>query len=123
MSISPTDFMEVAMEFKSSPHESYRRAAISRAYYACYHQIKAYMTDNDIKIPESIALNTGSHDSIIKTLTLASSSAESKSIAYRLQEYKKKRVTADYFIKETISLDESIMTVSLCNKLFESINR
>lgn len=46
--MDPLDSLKVADKLKSSSDEAERRTAVSRAYYAVYHHIKAYLVANSI---------------------------------------------------------------------------
>ena len=109
MAVSGKELIDFASSFKSSTDETERRAAVSRGYYGCYHEIKAKLNHFDGIV------GLASHEGLIEYLTTSSCHSESfdnKSmlrLGYALRAMKGNRVKADYHLD--VDLDASESTV------------
>jgi len=93
--------------------ETELRAAISRGYYAAFHQAKAVA--DHAGLPQAPATSRGSHERVIhrfNNLFLGN-----KKVAALLHKKKMLRVKADYQLGEEITLEESRQHVASCRKL------
>lgn len=112
MSVSGKELIAFASSLKSSDNETQRRAAVSRGYYACYHEVKAKLNNFDGIVGRS------SHEGLIEYLTSNSCHLEPfdnkamLKLGYALRVMKGNRVKADYHIEFDLDSSESAASVS-----------
>lgn len=113
MAINSKDLMLLAEMLWKNNSETYKRSAASRAYYAAYHEAKAWHKN----LPEPGAvLNSkgGSHALLIHQLANPSTKTKkdknlsviSIELASRLESLRSVRNSADYDISDTFDTDE-----------------
>lgn len=98
--------------------ETELRAAISRSYYASFHQAKAVADQTGL--PQAPATSKGSHERVIHRFN--NLSLGNKKVAALLHKKKMLRVKADYQLGEDITLEESRQHVASCRKLSEFLS-
>ncbi|EDQ2625860.1 hypothetical protein ZG05_004388 [Salmonella enterica subsp. enterica] len=118
MSIQGKDFIDASRICLAAGSESGFRSAISRAYYALYHETCGILT----------CCPPTTHDGVVQYLT---SDARRKNEPYEmmsliqlgaiLKQQKTKRKRADYELAETILQTEAISSVSVVDKMLEKI--
>ncbi len=94
--MDPRDFLNIATAFHSSPHEEYRRTAVSRAYYALYLTAHQILEAEGLSIPRS----GPSHIEVPRYLK-DSGDRDAGSIADALMDLYNDRIQADYRMTET----------------------
>jgi uncharacterized protein (UPF0332 family) len=120
MTINVNDFLVFA---KSLPKDSEIncRNSVSRAYYSAYHSCLS------VYKPASNA-DGGVHGKLISALK-GSPSSQERSIGFILEQLKKLRTTADYFLSENVSKADADTAIAQTEKLqvkitecFEALN-
>lgn len=113
MAIDSKDLMQLAESLWKNKGEVYKRSAVSRAYYAAFHEAKAW--HRNLPEPGSIGVSKGgSHDVLIHQLAnpmgktkrdkaLAESSIRFSS---RLESLRSIRNAADYDISDDFDVEE-----------------
>lgn len=119
MSIQGKEFIRAAQASMSSDCEAGFRSAISRAYYAMYHETCGILT----------CCPPTSHDGVVQYLT---TDARRKSEPYELmslvqlgavlKQQKTKRKRADYQLAEDISSSEANASLSAVEKMLAKID-
>lgn len=113
MAINSRDLMLLAESLWKNNNEAYKRSAVSRAYYAAYHEAKAW--HKNLPEPGSIANSKGgSHDVLIhqlanpmgKTKKDTNLANDSVKISSRLESLRSIRNAADYDISDNFDADE-----------------
>ena len=89
--MDPLDFLEVADTLKDSSKEAERRTSVSRAYYAVYHYIKAYLSKNHISVPSL------GHEKLIRYIK-NSEIEQAKELSKMVDDLRRERINADYKI-------------------------
>lgn len=98
--IDPSDFLTVANELATATEEAKLRTAISRAYYAAYHQVvKKYADREELALSDHLF---GNHQNFIRELKTRHS-GELKKIGNQLYMLKKDRFRADYNLKNNVT--------------------
>ncbi|MEX5804548.1 hypothetical protein AB6H35_06965 [Citrobacter freundii] len=118
MSIQGKDFIDASRVCLGAGNEAGLRSAISRAYYALYHETCSALT----YCPPT------THDGVVQYLT---SDARRKNEPYEfmsliqlgavLKQQKTKRKRADYALEETILHTEASSSVSAVDKMLKKI--
>jgi len=118
MSIQGKDIIEVSRACMESDSEAGYRSAISRAYYALYHETCGALT----------CCPPTTHDGVVQYL---SSDARRKSEPYELmsliqlgavlKQQKTKRKRADYELTETVIRTEASASVKTVEKMLDKI--
>lgn len=118
MSIQGKDFIDASRACLDTKSESGFRSAISRAYYAMYHETCCILT----------CCPPTTHDGVVKYLT---SDARRKGEPYELmsltqlgavlKQQKIKRKRADYELAETITQTEAEGSISVVDKMLTKI--
>lgn len=93
--MEPYDFLHLADTLKSRPDEASRRTAVSRAYYAVYHYIRAYLSNHNI--PDRCVKH---HDPLIRCLR-NSGVREVEILGDTVGDLKEERMDADYTLNLT----------------------
>lgn len=119
MSIQGKDFIITSRKLLISGSETDFRSAISRAYYALYHETCDILT----------CCPPTTHEGVVQYLT---TDARRKSEPYEflslvqlgavLKQQKTKRKRADYQLGETVLESESISSVAVVEKMLLKIN-
>lgn len=113
MTISQDDLLSFAEALASETMEVQHRSAVSRAYYAAYHQSVAWAT----ALPSAGISSPGSgvHKAHIDALThptvVGAQAMQSRSIGYMLGALKAERTRADYHLSETVDRHEATNAV------------
>ncbi|QDX29566.1 hypothetical protein [Dickeya poaceiphila] len=118
MSIKGKDFVSAAKSCLDSGTESGLRSAISRAYYAFYHETCGILTH----CPPT------THDGVVEYLT---KDARRKNEPFEfialvqlgavLKQQKMQRKRADYKLDETISASEAITSIAVVERMLAKI--
>jgi uncharacterized protein (UPF0332 family) len=88
MSFDWRDYLKLAGTLASAESEAARRTAVSRAYYAAYHQAKIYLTD-------TTQLNGEKHEHVIAVLK-HHRMRDQRDTGLQLERLKRFRESADY---------------------------
>lgn len=116
MSISNQELIQYSEGLLASgPDEVALRSAVSRSYYAAYHQ--ALDLANKLKCPQPAKDKHGCHEKLIDRYK--SMSTETLNISGLLQKQKIMRVVADYKLSKEFSRKESELHVKSCSKLIK----
>jgi uncharacterized protein (UPF0332 family) len=108
---TPRDILAVAVELAAGPTEAHWRSAISRAYYACHHALKAWHLA--LPVPGSVGTAAGSHAQLVAQLRNPArqcSSEQQKASrmhSVQLDSMLRLRVAADYLLAEPIAPDQA----------------
>ncbi|CAH6101008.1 hypothetical protein [Citrobacter koseri] len=118
MSIQGKEFLNASRACLSSGCEAGYRSAVSRAYYALYHETCEVLT----------CCPPTTHDGVVKYLT---SDARRKSEPYELmsliqlgavlKQQKTKRKRADYELLETVLESEALSSITAVDKMLTKI--
>jgi len=120
MSITPTELLEYSERLDCS-HESGRRTAVSRSYYAAYHAASRWYDT----LPSGGAAtdSVGVHERLIRALTSPSvsgaSATLSRSIGYMLQALKVQRVRSDYDLNDALSNTDASQAIANARVILE----
>ncbi len=117
MPIQPHELIECAIELLNKKNEAHNRAAVSRAYYACYHKAKPQLEYLD---PPPRSGQGGVHENLIRTLEHASAT-QVKGIGYRLRQLRSLRVAADYEIDDAFGPNKAQAAVGDAKTIYEEI--
>lgn len=98
--------------------ESALRAAISRSYYAVFHQAKAFAHTQSL--PVAPDTSRGSHEKVIHRFH--GLAMDGKKISALLHRSKMMRVKADYHLADSVTAEESRMQVRSCRKLSDFLD-
>jgi uncharacterized protein (UPF0332 family) len=115
------DFLDFAKTIHSDDDEATRRSAVSRSYYALFHQVKSIVVSTGIPIKK----DASAHIKLVHYLRNAGI-PDARFIGSNLQGLREMRNDADYdlnttkFNKNTCALQYSLAKTS-CDKL-DSIN-
>lgn len=118
MSITPHDLIAMAKAISANPgDEVHLRGAVSRAYYAAFHDCTAW--HNALPSPGSAGTgtsSTGMHSTLIARLcqpTVTGQAAHSSRLrGYRLKAMKLVRVKADYKLSDVIDAHEAQQSIA-----------
>ncbi|OCX72480.1 hypothetical protein A6M27_01215 [Acidithiobacillus thiooxidans] len=113
MPVQPHEFFILA-EITEESDEIFLRNAMSRAYYAVYHECLALSDANDINLDQNS--DGGEHQKLCHALQRDGKFA---AIGDSLSKLRLKRVRADYHIGATIGLREARKVVCTSKNLFE----
>lgn len=116
MSVLPTDFLESALAMSLSQDEMAVRNAISRAYYAAYHQAQ-------VKFPSDREFMRGSrigfHMAYIEQLMREPPGSAARFTAVKLSVMKARRAKADYELGVDLSKRDFTMQLVAANEVFD----
>lgn len=120
MSVTPTDFIALSKELIGSEgcSEVHFRSAVSRAYYAVYHQ--ALNTADELGLPDS-SPNQGEHKKLISRFS--SAGKRLKVIADRINVIRASRVDADYKLFSGFSIQDAQKQIRACDYLISELVR
>ena len=116
MTVTPQELRDAARKAGANAGdcEVERRAASSRTYYAALHRChpiaRAQGVFTDIR---------GTHAQVVKTLT-ESSDMGLKSIGFRLEQCRAKRVKADYHLADDFTVADAQLMAAQCEKIWAS---
>ncbi len=116
--LQPADYLDAAKEMLSTESEAFSRSAISRAYYACYHEALGVAGSLGYESPtHEVSAHRQLHSFLIRN-----NDKKTKEIGVRLQALHRKRVDADYKLQLSISVKnakfavmESMGVMGLCD--------
>lgn len=126
MSVKPEDFLTMAEQLsENGPSAMEIRCAISRSYYSMYHKALSTIDSEPIRYTSK-----GCHAGLIEYLQTDAKNRETieflqlKRLSFMLNDQKKKRITADYFLEDELTerhASESVISArkfkELCDKL------
>ncbi|PTC04332.1 hypothetical protein C9980_12810 [Vibrio mediterranei] len=128
MPIKPEDFLTTAESLcKDTPSEVEIRCAISRSYYSMYHKALATIDNDPI-----CYVDKGCHAGLIEYLKTHAKKEESidsfqlRRMSIMLNAEKKKRVSADYFLNDELTLlhaSESVNSAQKFKDLCDSLKQ
>lgn len=101
MAVLADDFIKSAALLFQGGSEIDWRNSISRAFYGVLHQTVDFAADKGIPDPNA-HLKMGTHERLIEQLSAAPAQPIGKQLAYVLEDMKRKRVIADYRLKEPL---------------------
>ncbi len=120
MSIEPAEFLASAEEMASDHREVMSRNAISRAYYAAFHQVQLTfpaVEGNGSNLPGA----KGMHRRFIDQLNQGAPGSLERKLGVMLETLRKRRVSADYRLADDIpaadvaqQLDRARIVLGLC---------
>lgn len=119
MPVCPEDFFAVA-ELSDAAREIQRRNAISRSYYAVFHEASAYREALGLTLP------SGNNAGVHKKLCLAfqvSTDLELRAIGDNMDRQRLRRKRADYDLSGTIGLREATRAVAANKSLFAQLKQ
>lgn len=124
MSIKPKDLLNFAKACQKKQDEVFLRSAISRAYYAAYHEVSS-------KLINPPNLRPSAHENLIKylrdkhdkyTLPNIYDNLTADAIANMLSLIKRKRHQSDYDLAKTISSSDVLITIYNAEKIVLATN-
>lgn len=126
MSVTPDDFLKSALEFAASGlGEINQRNAISRAYYASYHQACGAIAPDGkpryTTAPDGTKRTLGMHTGYIEQLKESQPSTIERSVGVKLGAIYSGRIIADYRLKESVSPKSYTMQIARTQELFKLI--
>lgn len=113
MPVLPHEFFKLA-EITEGSDEIFLRNAISRAYYAVYHECLALSKAHDINLDQNS--DSGEHQKLCRALQR---DEKFSAIGLSLSKLRLKRFRADYHLGSTIGLREARKAVCASKNLFE----
>ena len=116
MSVTPQELRDGARKADADAGdcEVERRAASSRTYYAAMHRC------HPIARAQGIFADTpGTHAQVIEALT-SSRDRQLKSIGWRLEQCREKRVKADYHLADDFTVADAQLMAAQCEKIWVS---
>jgi uncharacterized protein (UPF0332 family) len=118
MPVNTADFMSLADELMRASHceEIHCRAAVSRAYYAAYHE--AIVTADHLKL--SVAEGAfGDHKKLVKRYS--NGGKRLKIIANSIDTIRVARTTADYKVHNLFTHDGASDVLSICKSVVADV--
>lgn len=120
MSVSPSDFLTSAEHAAEQQTEIGYRNAISRAYYAVFHEAlgvaEAHFSDPNAH------LQMGEHERLSERYKRWDNLPQSRSISIMLVNMKSQRHIADYALTEEVTCTAARTQLQLAEKLIERLN-
>ena len=113
MAVTPRELLEAAGALGQRGSEVDLRNAVSRAYYAAYHQCRRLAQDPRLRPAPG---SGGVHRWVIDALT-GSQDRELKSLGYMLEQCRKLRVVADYDIDEVFPPRRADIALAQCKNI------
>ncbi|HFD80455.1 MAG TPA: hypothetical protein ENK05_08725 [Gammaproteobacteria bacterium] len=116
MPILPRDLLECATALIKENGETFQRAAVSRAYYACYHAA--------LPVAERLApvdVNGGLHKKLYETF-IKERELSYKSVGYMLRQSHSDRIRADYHLQEEIGRRDAETVIYTAIKILNKID-
>jgi len=116
--IEPSDFLDLADKLSSDPElgEASYRTAISRAYYAAFHEVvQRYANKKGLELSNLIFEN---HQNFIRKLKEERSFGEFRKIGNQLHGLKKDRTRADYKLDQDIATPMVKKSITISRKIF-----
>lgn len=121
MSISPVDFLDSAKQSLLSAEqygEVAIRNAISRAYYAAFHQARSvFPVDREFGKNAGV----GMHEAYIDQLMQADTGSDARWAAVKLKSLKGRRANADYRLDNDLPAYHATMQVTAAEELFKKL--
>lgn len=119
MSVTPADILASAKELNTGTSEVAARNAMSRAYYAAFHQARLLLP------PEELDPNcrTGMHRQYIDQLMQADPGSCERKVAVKLSTLHGKRSRADYRLNEDIPGYFAAMQISAAEEVFQLLDQ
>ena len=120
MPVKPIEILHVATNLLNSNVEAACRSAVSRAYYAAYHhgiqvvEVKLPMTKN-------MTYKGGCHQQFLIRLLNGKSQAWDD-IALKVDNLRRKRVRADYYLDQSISKSLAHDCVRAAQKIIDELD-
>lgn len=126
MPVNPNDFLDIAIDYKSSSDEIQLRNAVSRAYYAGYLHIMEKINAAGILL---VGSPSGLHEKLINTFNSAGctklnggmSAPKQYEVAGLLKLTKQLRAKADYSLTSTITQDDKDAAISNAIELMKLV--
>lgn len=122
MSVSPTAFLEEARRHAGRDDEIGLRTAVSRAYYAAYHNALAVSHECPDPPPRSNPEGEGMHARLIRRFTGVprkgfKGAALAKQIGFNLGQARALRVRADYELNKTVNANDARRQIDSAEKI------
>lgn len=121
MSISPVDFLASAKQSLLSAEQHGEvaiRNAISRAYYAAFHQARTvFPVDREFGRNAGV----GMHEAYIDQLMQADTGSDARWTAVKLKSLKGRRANADYRLDDDLPSYHATMQVTAAEELFKKL--
>jgi len=116
--IEPSEFLTVARKLSApGTGEAEHRTAISRAYYAAYHEAaQKYAIRKNLPLSDSLFEN---HQKFIHELRSQKTSSVARTIGNQLQSLKKDRVLADYKLKASVTASSALKSCTASQAIIE----
>ena len=115
MAVTPQALRDGAQQaaLGAGDSEVERRSAASRAYYAAFHRCQP------IAHAHPVFVDTGSHRRVVEAMT-GSANKQIKSIGWRLEQCREKRVKADYHLADEFTPAEAQLVSAQCDNIWAS---
>lgn len=120
MPSSPSEFLAAADTFVSLGNEASYRAAVSRSYYAVYHH---GLQTVSIKLPltNGLVYSCPTHEKLYKKM-LDGRTHEWRVLAYKVSDFKKERVEADYYLSEDVTVEDAVDAIAKAKALINEFD-
>ena len=120
MPSTPYEILHFACTLTQQQTETAHRCAVSRAYYSVFHHGLKVI---DAKLPQTknLVYSGGCHKQLYDKL-VDGRSPEWISIAYRVDELKKKRISADYHLDETIPVHIAQESIARAQEIIQALD-
>lgn len=119
MPVSTLDFLGSAEECADSNTEIGYRNAMSRAYYAAYHEA-LYLAEVHFPDPNR-NLRMGEHERLSLRYKAWDKLPQNKSIAIILENMKSQRTLADYAVSKTVSANQAATQIELAKRFITKL--
>ncbi|KMK50547.1 hypothetical protein RO21_11165 [[Actinobacillus] muris] len=100
--ITPDDLIQKSNEFSTQTEEIYWRESTRLAYYAVYHKLQQFATQNSIDLLKG---KGGVHKKAISSIQHYSDTG--RDLAYYMDRMKKQRVIADYYLTDNFLQEDA----------------
>lgn len=89
--MKPVEFLQLAVELHRSAQPARLRTAVSRAYYAVYHEVVGFLADLGFRVDKGPGGHGDARNKLFNT-----NDAELARVASQMTELHRKRIAADY---------------------------
>lgn len=120
MPAHPNDLLDVAKSLISFSSEASYRASVSRSYYAVHHYASITISKKN-PIADALFFEGSSHQKVHKKL-LHGGTLQWRALAYKVSEFKKERVEADYFLDTEITASNASDAILKAKALINELN-
>lgn len=118
MATRPEHIRELAVALHNGAQEHCRRSAVSRAYYACFHKAA--------ELIKGVGRGANSHENLWWALEQLGKQRHPdylfRHAAKTGRKLKERRVVAEYDIQSTLAVNETLDSMALAERLWNSLD-